>query len=973
MGFEHGPPDWGLALGKKLLHHCPSENDPCPPPRASYGVPLTPNRTFPHRFPDIQEAQVFLNRLPARLLSTVARVRPDERKDAGAAFLTLFGFMAGHALLETARDALFLGSLSARRLPWVYLAIALGALLLGQRDPPLVRRFSTRNELSGWLVFSAVGTLLIWAFIGWAGPWILFALYIWSGVLATLVVVRFWTLLAGLFTVIQAKRIFALIGVGSVAGAILGSAMARILAIWFPARHLVLAGALVFLVSASAPSLLSRGQVTRANLTGIARIWDFGRVGRTIWAGPYLRRVAALILAATVTFTVVDFVFKLTVDRHIASQEMGAFFSSVYLTLNLLSLVFQLFITSFLLRKAGVNTALAVVPGLILITAGGFALAGGLALVLILKGADGSLRYSLYRTCTELLFVPISGELRSRVKGFIDVLGQRGGQALGSILILMLLSATSRESVFALLACGTGAVWLYLTVDLKRHYLDLFRATLSREVAATRREFPALDMASLETLLATLNASDDRQVVAALEILALEDKLAVVPALLLYHPSPAVVIRALDLFAAADRWDFLPLTERLLAHGDSGVRAATLRVVSVRRPDPKALERGLEDPADEVRATAGVVLLARGEENPGLVERLDAMARGGNRAVGLALAKAIKAHPSPGLDGILETLLCHGDPGVRIEALRAIRESRNPAFLGTVISVLSERTLREEARNTLVAFGTVALARLEEALADPGLSHGVRRQLPQTIGRFGSGQASGILLGHLLTERDGMIRFKVLRALGRWRNDQPHLPLDGAVLERSLHHTLSAGFRFMSWRRALEAGAREDPVRRSELHELLVLLLRDKQDHALERLFRLLNLYAANDEFRGIFRGLHSPRRESRANSRELLEHLLFPPLKRPFLTLVDDLLEPPESFFSHEEGWGEHPTYEAVLGELLESGVESISSLAVSQIGFLNLAALAPRVERCSPLSDAHLEVLRDARRQMGLAPDGV
>jgi hypothetical protein len=145
---------------------------------------LTPNSTVPHRLPDIQEAQVFLNRLSARLLSTVARVRPDERKDVGGAFLTLFGFMAGHALLETARDALFLGSLSARRLPWVYLAIALVALLLGQREPPFVRRFSTRNELTGWLVFSAAVTLVFWALIGWSGPWIYFALYIWSGVLA---------------------------------------------------------------------------------------------------------------------------------------------------------------------------------------------------------------------------------------------------------------------------------------------------------------------------------------------------------------------------------------------------------------------------------------------------------------------------------------------------------------------------------------------------------------------------------------------------------------------------------------------------------------------------------------------------------------------------------------------------------------------------------------------------------------------
>ena len=35
-------------------------------------------------------------------------MRAGERRDAWAAFLTLFALIASHALLETARDALFL-------------------------------------------------------------------------------------------------------------------------------------------------------------------------------------------------------------------------------------------------------------------------------------------------------------------------------------------------------------------------------------------------------------------------------------------------------------------------------------------------------------------------------------------------------------------------------------------------------------------------------------------------------------------------------------------------------------------------------------------------------------------------------------------------------------------------------------------------------------------------------------------------
>jgi AAA family ATP:ADP antiporter len=495
---------------------------------------------------------------------------------------------------------------------------------------------------------------------------------------------------------------------------------------------------------------------------------------------------------------------------------------------------------------------------------------------------------------------------------------------------------------------------------------------LSQELVATRREFPALDMASLETLLATLNASDDRQVVAALEILALEGKLAVVPAFILYHPSPAVVIQALELFLAAGRSDFIPLADRLLSHGDPGVRGAALRALSVLKADSEALSRALQDPAPEVKVTAGVALLAGGDERPEVMRLLEETASDGATEVRLALAKAVRAHPAPTFEAILRTLLEGREAEVRLEAIRAIRESRNPVFLSVLVSLLAERSLREEVRGALVSFGPPALARLEEALKDPALPHGVRRQLPQTIGGFGSGQASGILLEHLLTERDGMIRFKVLRALGRWRNAQPQLPLNAAVLDRSLHQTLSAGFRFMRWRRALEAGVRETPGRETDTHQLLILLLRDKQDHALERLFRLLNLYTGNDEFRGIFRGLHSPRKESRASSRELLEHLLFSPLKRPLLTLVDDLLEPSESFLPHSELSGDSASYDAVLGELLESGVESLSSLAAVQIGSLGLVKLGPRLSRCPPISNSHLEVLWEARSEMGLPGDG-
>ena len=58
-------------------------------------------------------------------------MNPANRAAAGA-FLTLAAVMAGHAILETARDALFLARVPVSRLPWVYLAVTLGVVLVAR-------------------------------------------------------------------------------------------------------------------------------------------------------------------------------------------------------------------------------------------------------------------------------------------------------------------------------------------------------------------------------------------------------------------------------------------------------------------------------------------------------------------------------------------------------------------------------------------------------------------------------------------------------------------------------------------------------------------------------------------------------------------------------------------------------------------------------------------------------------------------
>jgi len=900
-----------------------------------------------------------IDRLSFRLLSLVARVRPDERREVAGAFLTLFGFMTGHALLETARDALFLAQLPAARLPWVYLAIAVLALGIGQREPRVVRRLTARSELARWLLVASGVTALFWFIVQGGQTWALYALYVWSGVIASLVVVRFWTVLGSRFTVTQAKRLFPPIASGSVAGAIAGSGAARLLTEVVDPRHLVLAASAAFLLAAAAPTFLAGQEPARRAVPP----GGYGEVMRSVWRAPYLRRVAGMVLFATVTFTLIDFVFKSAADLYVAPDDLGAFFSSVYLSINILSLLVQVLGVALILRWMTLATAAAIVPAVLLIGTLGVTVGGGLTLALILKGADGALRHSLYRTGTELLFVPLSERLRTQVKGFIDVMGQRGGQALAAVIILMLLSTTTNPAVFAALAAFTAACWLAVAMSLREPYLDIFRQTLYAEGSSRASGFPALDVASLETLLATLNATDDRRVVAALDVLEEQGKATVVPAPLLFHPSPVVVIRTLGLFTAARRQEAMDTVERLLSHPLPEIRGAALRACVGIAPRRDLLSQATadEDRAVAMTATGGLIACGWGGDRPELEDRVREGVHGGDPAMLRVIAATLAVRQSPRLEPVLLELLSVEDPEVLKEAIRAAGTLGNAAVVPSLIRLLGRRAVRDEARSVLAGLGPVALEGLEEALRSKELSHDIRRHVPGAIAAVGSPRAPEILLTHLRDEPDGLLRFKALRALGRWRREQPSIPLDAGLLQSALGHAVSTGFRLMAWRHVLTNAAARDDRLATELHHVLVGLLRDKQDHALERVFRLLGLQSGSEEFHRVYRGLHSPMPASIAGSRELVQHLVLPPIRKTLMTLVDDLHGESTALpaTAAEHGGGH---YAEVLGEIASFGMESASSLAAAHAAELDLQSVRDVLTRVRPVSPEHAKALAAA-----------
>ncbi|AKU97676.1 transporter, putative [Labilithrix luteola] len=855
-------------------------------------------------------------------------IRSDERRDVWAGFVTLFGLISGHAILETARDALFLAKVPATHLPWVFLLTAAMSFGAVRFQGLFSGRGAARTALSAWTFGAGVVTFAFFVLGSRLGSAGLYALYVWSGLVTTLSLVHFWTLVGGLFSVTQAKRLYGLIGAGSVFGAIAGSGAASALAKVMPAQRLLLVSSVCFAVTSAMPLLFQAS--SRKAFVEPASTPTLASNVQYIRDSLYARRVVVMLLLSTVCLTVSDFLFKLMVARLVPASELGAFLGTVYFAINLTSLLCQLVLVNVVLKRTSLGLALAILPAFLALGGLGIAASGGLVAVLALKGADGSLRYSLHRTASELLFMPFSDEARQRVKGFMDVVGQRGGQIVASIGLLVFLGSRATPTMLSFGLVVLCLAWVASALALREPYVELFRARLKQGRMTRIEEFPQLDVASLETLVATLDSQLDNEVIAALQVLEREKKVHLVPALILYHPSESVVELALAIFTRTERKNVVHVIDRVLDHPSPRVRGAAIAARSVLTPDAEVLfERLRTESSAEVATTITVNLIASGDiSGAEAAKRLEELLMHGTAKTKIALAEAIAGRGAEGFDDVLVGLSADRVVDVRRAAVAAMTRLVRPVFVPALIERLSEEATRTEAHEALAAHGPAALDGLRRALEAADTAPTLRWRIPHAMTFFEPNAAGDALLRWLPKEGDGGVRFQIIRALERLVRRTPELPLDKITLQNAIDETLTWAFGLLDSRLDLVRGGREVQSRRTKGHELLAATLVDKEKNTIERLFRLLDLAHPREDFGQIHRGLHGTRDE-RATSIELIDNVLVDPLRAAVRGLVDDL---PDEERLRQSGKYHSPLgldYAALLAHLRNNESDALRDIA--------------------------------------------
>lgn len=870
-------------------------------------------------------------------LRRLVDLREGEAGPVLSTFLVLASLIAGHTMLETARDALFLGKLPPSRLTFVYVLLAGLALVVTRYNERFVRRFGRRNALVFTLVASAYGTTVL-HFLPQTAL-VVFALYVWSGLLGTVLVVQFWLLAGQLFTVSQGKRLFGPIAAGGVLGAVIGASLAALLLMVVDVRSLLLVASTVFVAAALVLTSIQAddsrppidAKTTRAKKGGLGLLGEH----------PYLLRIAALVGLSTAAVLATDFLFKSVAVASMPKAQLGPFFARYYAVLNVAALVVQLFLAGPIVRRFGVVFAAAVLPLCLVAGGSGLLLTGGvLVLVLVAKGADGALRHSLHRVTSELLVMPLPAELRDRSKAVLESVMSRGVQAATAGLLFALAtffpdSPRVLTAVVVIFSMG----WLAVAIGLRRPYVDLFRQALARGPLAADMQVADLDLNSVEAVMEALSSRDAARVVAAMELLDERKRARLIPGLVLYHESEEVLLRALAIVTSSDRSDWVPLTERLLGHPSEHVRVAAVRALSGRFPEIAA--RAQNDPSPAVRAHAAFCRVyeqkSRSPLNDLVIAGLLSLEGDEGKAAWLALLDAIRDRGDVRFADLLHAISFSDDKDVVARAALAMVRVTDPRFVPWLVARLDARDGRVAIRDALVAHGEAALDALEATMNDPKTELRRRLHVPRTVARFGSQRAADLLTAWLVRETNGLVRYKVLRSLGRLVADH-RVRVDRAVIDDQLRKNLVENLRVLSLWAPLARGLGAAPEAARGSGSLVVGLLADKAEQALERAFRLLQIAHKHEDIRSVWFAVRSTDRRARAHAQEFLDALSRGNGTqgdgedlRALLHLVADDLKPAERV-ERARAWvaAAPATYEAALRALLDEPDASLASLAV-------------------------------------------
>lgn len=415
----------------------------------------------------------------ARLLKTLAKIEPNEIRATLLSFIFVFVLMTAYSILKPVRDALgadwgVVGLSVTWTANFVLSVIAVsvyGAALS-------VIRF--RLVVPGVYAFFAFTFLTLYVVTTSVAEPVLFnkIFYVWVSVFSLFHLSVFWSFMSDLFDKSQAPRLFGFIAAGTSVGAIVGPLATATLVDVIGSNSLMLVSASLLLIPIPTILVLERLRITDLHTENVHA--DLSRqvaISRNPFAGftillsdRYLLTIGAFIILYVTINTFVYFELQ-DLTREYGINTRTRIWSYIDLATNTLTLITAAFVTGRIVTRLGMQTALALMPGLI--TVGVLVLVAApvlvtLAIFQVLRRVGN---YAVTRPSREMLYTLVDRETRFKAKPVIDIVLYRGGDMLTAWLFTAVAKGfgLGLAGIAVVISC-IGALWTFVALRLGRDY-----------------------------------------------------------------------------------------------------------------------------------------------------------------------------------------------------------------------------------------------------------------------------------------------------------------------------------------------------------------------------------------------------------------------------------------------------------------------------------------------------------------------
>ena len=792
------------------------------------------------------------------ILSRIVAFKPGEAGIAFFFFLSFFLITAPYYIIKPIRNSSYLDQLGDERLPLAYF---LTAVLMGfivnfhSRWGARLRRISL--VVSTFLFFFS-NICLFWWLFQQRWTWVPVIFWVWANIFAIVLVTQFWLLVNDVFNPREAKRLIGFIGSGGQLGAILGSLLVGVLARTKAFTALLLVAAALLFLAILAVLRIFNWQKSRslAEAREAPRLREpspaatkvgFRDALETTRKNLYLRLLAGIMLATLIVSTLVDWQFNSVVKNRVAGgSSLASFFGYFNAGTMAFAFLFQLLLTSPLIRRFGIRLSLLIYPLILLFGSAGMGIIAYASIIpaVLIKASDKSLAYSLNQSVRELLYIPIVPEEKSKSKTFIDMFVNRFAKGVGAVILWILLLIFPKSAAIravSLVAVGAILLWAYLNVRVGREYATLVKEKLELKwERGDKLVAEKVDVDFAKLVFDTLESRNRSSVLYALHLFDLirQDRLTPEVRKLISYKTDEVRASSLGILFEQTETGLGPTSEEELIPEDLEKDVAEIMALDVYQEVIKNyLEKTLEDKSEA-----------------GVVARMEAA-----KAVGLMAPRA------PAVEK-LASLLEDDSPDVVRYAMESAAVLKRREDIPLLVRQLKNPVLRDDASASLVRFGPKIIGTLADYLGDPTEDMSVRLAVAAILGRLGTQEAVDFLAWELASA-EGELAAAIIDSLDQLRGEHPELSFPEYRLRSKL---------------------------KREVLTLCSEFLRQPKPPLSQKsssnIFKLLGLLYSHEDMTKAYQNLKTGTKDSVAYALELLDNVLEKETRDLIFPLVEDL-----------------------------------------------------------------------------------